>query len=163
MSSCVKLSFYCTINYFSLYKSDMRHPFGVFLKKKDGPYFRHVAMKQTRRYHSLIGYARVSSTYNDVLQLNTPVLNGCNLRDKLIYKQGKGRVRLHNQSPLNRQLPVEKAGNLIAHSPIWYIISAIFLWEDNDIHGIEIFQMTSYKLIWCFLGRHQKISHIRFI
>ena len=34
MSSCVKLSFYCTINYFSLYKSDMRHPFGVFLKKK---------------------------------------------------------------------------------------------------------------------------------
>ena len=94
---------------------------------QDGPYFRHVAMKQTRRYHSLIGYAGVSSTCNDVLQLNTPVLNGCNLRDKLIYKQGKGRVRLHNQSPLNRQLPVEKAGNLIAHSPIWYIISAYFI------------------------------------
>ena len=34
MSSFVKLSFHCTISCFSWYESDMRHLFGVFLKKK---------------------------------------------------------------------------------------------------------------------------------
>ena len=33
MSSCVKLSFYCTTNYF-LYESDMRQLYGVLLTKK---------------------------------------------------------------------------------------------------------------------------------
>ena len=34
MSSCVKLFFHCTTNYFPWYESDMRHLFGVFLKNQ---------------------------------------------------------------------------------------------------------------------------------